>query len=99
MSVWGKLRKKKRGTYPAVLLRLLPALTVLADTDDDVQAIVTGVETLSVSLRAVANESKSVILEVVLELGEGPVTSLVDDLLSASKVQGLDTANSGLHKE
>lgn len=51
------------------------------------------------SLRAVANESKSVILEVVLELGEGPVTSLVDDLLSASKVQGLDTANSGLYKE
>ena len=91
MSVWGELRKKKRGTYPAVLLRLRPALTVLADTNDDVQAVVAGIQTLAVALRAVADESKSVILEVVVKLGEGPIRALVNDLLSTSEVKGRDT--------
>ena len=98
MSVWGKLRKKKRGTYPAVLLRLLPALTVLADTDNDVQAVVTGVQALAVALGAVTDESKGVVLEVLLELGQRPVTPLVHDLLRTREVKGLDTASRHLQR-
>ena len=85
-------------TYPAVLNGLFPGLTALTDTDDDVQAIVTGVETLSVSLRAVADKSEGIVLEVVLELGKGPVASLIDNLLGASEVQSLDTTNGSLHR-
>lgn len=51
---------------PAILLSILPRLAVLSDTDDDVQAVVAKVETLTVALRTVANEGKSVVLEVVL---------------------------------
>ena len=85
------VRKNAGCAHPAVLLRLLPALTVLADTDNDVQAVVAGVQTLAVALRAVADESKSVILEVVVKLGEGPIRALVNDLLGASEVESLDT--------
>ncbi len=42
-------------------------MTVLADTDDDVQAVVAEVETLSVTLASVSDQSKSVVLEVLLE--------------------------------
>ena len=52
---------------PAVLLGILPRLAVLSDTNDDIEAVVTEVETLAVALRAVADEGKSVVLEVVLE--------------------------------
>ena len=55
--------------HPAISLGLLPALTVLADTDNNVEAVVAGVETLAMTLRAIANESEGVVLEVVLELG------------------------------
>ena len=72
---------------------LSPALTVFPNTDDNIEAIVTSVETLSMSLRAVADESEGVVLEVVLELGQGPVTPLVDDLLRASEVQSLDSTS------
>lgn len=71
---------------PAVLDGLLPGSTVLADTDDDVKAIVAEVETLPVTydamsetqffkwrqlrkqltLGAVADQRKSIVLEVVL---------------------------------
>ena len=51
---------------PAILLSVLPGLAVLPDTDDDVEAVVAEVEALAVTLRAVADESKSVVLEVVL---------------------------------
>lgn len=43
-------------------------MTSLANTDNDVEAIVTEVQTLSVTLGAVAEESKGVVLEVILEL-------------------------------
>lgn len=52
---------------PAILDGVLPGLAVLADTDDDVKAVVTEVETLAMTLRAVADESESVVLEVVLQ--------------------------------
>jgi len=51
---------------PAVLNGVLPGLSILADTNDDVEAVVTEVETLAVTLRAVADEGKGVVLEVVL---------------------------------
>jgi hypothetical protein len=59
--------------HPSVLLGLLPRLSALADADNHVQAVVAGVEALSVALRAVADECERVVLEVLLELGEGPV--------------------------
>jgi len=52
---------------PSILLSLLPRLSVLSYTDDDVQAVVAEVETLSVTLRTVTDECESVILEVFLE--------------------------------
>lgn len=63
----------QNNTHPAILLSLLPGLATLTDTDNDVQAVVTGVEALSVTLRAVTNERESVVLEVLLELRERPV--------------------------
>lgn len=51
---------------PAILDGLLPRSTVLADTDDDVEALVAEVEALAVALGAVADEGQSVVLEVVL---------------------------------
>lgn len=52
---------------PAVLLGVLPGLAVLADTDDDVEAVVTEVKTLAVTLGAVADEGEGVVLEVLLQ--------------------------------
>jgi len=46
-----------------------------------------------VALGTVADEGERVIFKVVLQLGERPVAALVDDLLAASKVERLDTAN------
>ena len=53
---------------PAVLESLLPGVTSLSDTDNDVHSIVSEVETLPVALRAVTEQSKCVVLEVGLEL-------------------------------
>ena len=47
------------------------------------------------ALGAVADEGEGVVLEVLLELGDGPVAALVDDLLGAVKVEGLDAARLG----
>jgi hypothetical protein len=51
---------------PAVLLCLLPRLPVLSYTDDDVETIVAEIETLTVTLRAIADQSERVVLEVFL---------------------------------
>lgn len=51
---------------PAILLSILPGLAVLSDTNNDVEAVVTEVKTLTVTLRAVANEGQGVVLEVFL---------------------------------
>lgn len=81
-----------KATYPSVFLGLLPALAALPDTDDDIEAVVAGVQALSVALGAVANKGQRVVLEVVLELRERPVRALVDLLLGAGKVKSLDSA-------
>lgn len=52
---------------PAILNSIVPRLSVLAHTNDDVQAVVTEVETLAVTLRTVADQGKGVVLEVLLE--------------------------------
>ena len=60
---------------PAILLGVLPRGTVLSYTDDDVEAVVTEVETLTVTLRAVADEGEGVVLEVLLEGGQSRIFS------------------------
>ncbi len=52
--------------HPAILLRLFPALSVLAHTNDHVETVVAQVQALAVALRAVADEREGVVLEVVL---------------------------------
>lgn len=61
---------------PSILLGLLPRLSVLSYTDNDIQTVVAEVETLSVSLRSVTDECESVILEVFLECNLVLVLSL-----------------------
>lgn len=51
---------------PAILDGVLPGLALLSDSDDDVQAVVTEVKTLTVTLGAVTDQSEGVVLEVVL---------------------------------
>ena len=46
---------------------LLPGSTVLSDTDNDIQTIVTQVETLAVTLGAVTDEGEGIVLEVLLQ--------------------------------
>ena len=58
---------------PAILKSLLPGLAALSDTDDDVQAVVTEVETLTVTLGTVADKGEGVVLEVAVELVTRPV--------------------------
>ncbi|KIO15061.1 hypothetical protein M404DRAFT_198858 [Pisolithus tinctorius Marx 270] len=76
-------------TNPTVFHGLLPALTVFTNADDDVETIIPSVQALTMALRAVSNQSEGIIFEVVLELGQGPVTPFIHDLLGASKVEGL----------
>lgn len=63
----GLVNIKKVGTWnPAILLSLLPRSSVLSHADNDIQTIVAQVETLTVALRAVANEGQGVVLEILL---------------------------------
>lgn len=70
---------------PAILLSILPGLSVLSDTNDDVEAVVTEVKTLTVALRAVANEGQSVVLEVLKKLLLGPIGTLCRILVSMGR--------------
>ncbi len=62
--------------HPSVLLRLFPALAILPHANDHVETIVAQVEPLAVTLRAVADQSQGVVLEVVQELVAWPVITL-----------------------
>jgi hypothetical protein len=53
---------------PAILACFLPRSAILPHAESDVQAVVAEIETLAVTLRAVADESEGVIFEVVLRL-------------------------------
>ena len=58
--------KEVRSRYPSILLCIFPALAVLPHANDNIKTVVAKVQALAVALRAVANEGKSVVLEVVL---------------------------------
>jgi hypothetical protein len=73
---------------------LLPALAILTDTNNNIEAVVTSVQALTVALRTIADKSKGIILEVVLELRERPIAPLVHNLLGASKVERLYASSS-----
>jgi len=125
-------KEERKETNPSVLDSLLPGSSSLTDTDDNVDSLVSSVESLSVTLRSVPNHGEGIVLEVpsraksrerrkkdqvslelseanagrgsidwragrryinsLLELGQRPVSSLVDILLGSSEVEGLDTS-------
>jgi hypothetical protein len=58
--------------HPSILHSLLPRGTILPHTDDDIETIVAEVEALAVALGAVADESQSVVLEVLLYHNQHP---------------------------
>jgi hypothetical protein len=51
---------------PAILLSLIPRRTVLSDANDDIETVVAQVQTLTMALRAVTDQSQCIILEVFL---------------------------------
>jgi hypothetical protein len=75
-------------------LSLLPTFATLTDANDDIETVVTGIQALPMALRPVANYGKGVIFEVVLQLGQWPITPLINDLLGPGKIQGPDPAYS-----
>ena len=79
--------------YPTILLSLLPALAVLPYTNDDIEAIVTEVQALTVTLRTVADERESVVLEVVEKLVARPVVALFT-AVSGSGLKEVESASS-----
>lgn len=56
--------------YPTVLLGFLPGCTILAHTDDHIEAVVAEIETLAMSLGTIANQRESVVFEVILTESE-----------------------------
>lgn len=52
--------------YPAILYCFFPRGTVLSDTNDDIEAVVSEIQTLTVTLRSIADQCEGVILEVFL---------------------------------
>jgi hypothetical protein len=52
---------------PSILLSVLPRLSVLSYTNNNVETIITHVQGLSMSLRTVTNDGHCVIFEVLLE--------------------------------
>ena len=67
-------------------------MTVLTDTDDDLQTVVAEVEGLGVTLGSVTDDGEGVVLEDFVELLLGEVGTFPDGLLSAGEVEGFDTA-------
>lgn len=73
---------------------LVPGGT-LAGSNDDVKLVVAEVEGLATTHGAVTEDGEGVVLEGILELGRGVIRALVDNLLGAAKVHGLDTTGLG----
>jgi hypothetical protein len=51
-----RLWSSKKCTYPAIFLGLPPALTILADTNNDIETIIAGIQSLAMALGSIANE-------------------------------------------
>ena len=84
--------EKIRARNPTILLSLLPRSAVLPHADDDIEAVIAEVQTLTVALGAVADERKSVILEVILRemlIGRRPLR-----LCEGQSLQGASLAAS-----
>jgi hypothetical protein len=64
-TLFDSLRDVEEGLSgdPTVLLSLLPGLSTLSDTDNDLDTLVSGVEGLTVTLRSVTNHGEGVVLE------------------------------------
>jgi hypothetical protein len=81
-------------TYPTIRHRLLPTLTILTDTDNDVKTIITSIQTLAMSLRAVPDKGQGIVLEIVLQLSQWPITAFVYNLFCSCKIKSFDTTDS-----
>jgi hypothetical protein len=79
-------------SYPSVRLCLFPTLAVLTNTDDNVESVVASIQALAMALRPITDEGQGIILEVILELSQRPVTAFVDDFFGTSKVKGFNPA-------
>lgn len=53
---------------PAVLLSFFPRCAILSHTNDNVETVISKVEALTVTLGAVTDEGKGVVLEVILPM-------------------------------
>ena len=58
--------KQIRPRNPSIILSFPPWCTVLTNTYNDVEAIIAQVKALTMSLRAVPNESKRIIFKIIL---------------------------------
>lgn len=48
---------------------------------------------MTVALRTVTDESKSVVLEIVLKFGQGPIAPFIHHFFGTGKVEGLDSTD------
>lgn len=55
--------------HPAILLCVDPRLAILSHTNNNIQALISHVEGLRVTLRSIANNGHGVVLEVILDTG------------------------------
>lgn len=92
MYARGGMKKKKIVAHPTICLKLLPALIVFASAHDDVETIAKRIQALAVTLRAVADHSERVVLEIFLKLFTRPIAPLVYDLFCARKIKGFDVS-------
>lgn len=79
---------------PSIFDGGLPGGTVLSDTDDDVQAVISQVQTLAVTLGTVTNQGHCVVLEVLQQLFSWPVGSFVNQLFNTAEVNLLQASDS-----
>lgn len=73
---------------PSFFDSLLESLT-LTLTNDNIDTVVTKVESLTTTLRTITKDSNSVILEGLEQLLAGNIRSLIDDLLGTTKIESL----------
>ena len=84
---------RNENTHPTIFDGFFPTGTVFSYTNDDVHPIIAGVETLTMSLRTIPDESKSIVFEILVKFGKRPICTLVDDFLGTCEVEGLDTSS------
>ena len=63
---------QRLATHLAPILRLLPARAILADANNNVEAVVAHVQALAVTLRTVTEDGQYIVFEVLLQLLKWP---------------------------